>query len=98
MEIQYIGANCRSGVSEKSGRPYTIAELIYMVPDEHGKKESESGQVIWTYTAFGNKVRTLPVDPTKLSAFEKVNAGAMIQVQLEPNPDNPTRNHVVGLK
>ena len=98
MEIQYVGANCRQGVSEKTGRPYTIAEVLYMIGDDHAEKKSEDGSIIWRYTAFGNKVRSLPVYPSKLSAFEKVKPGDLIQVALEPNPENPTRNFVVGLK
>lgn len=98
MEVQYIGANCRQGVSEKNGRPYTIAEILYMIADEHSEKKSEDGNIIWRYTAFGNKVRSLPLDPSKLSAFDKCKPGDLVQVQLEPNPENPTRNFVVGLK
>ena len=98
MEVQYVGANCRQGVSEKNGRPYTIAEVLYMIADEHSEKKSEDGNIIWRYTAFGNKVRSLPCDPSKLSAFEKCKPGDLVQVQLEPNPENPTRNFVVGLK
>lgn len=98
MEVQFIGASVRKGTAQKTGRPYTIGELLYMVPDESGTRKDDDGNVIWNYVAHGCKVRKVDIDPSKISVFKDVVPGSKILVQLEPKPENPTENHVVGLK
>ena len=97
MKIVYLGANRRVGVSEKTGNPYDIAELVYTVPDEPSQKVSDDGRTIWNYIGFGHKVRTLPLQSEAIGLFESVVPGKVVEVNLEPNPMNPTRNHVTGL-
>jgi len=97
MKINFIGASCRQGVSEKTGNAYTIAELLYMVPDVSKTKKGTDGSTIYTYTAHGCKTLTLPLDPSVLSKFATIKPGTEISVQLEPNPENPTRNRVTGI-
>lgn len=98
MKVQAIGVNCRKGTSEKNGRPYEIAEITYCVPDESGQKKSDSGAVVWVYTGYGNRIRTLPVNPSNIHAFRDVKFPAEIDLLIEPQPDKPSHNWVVGLK
>jgi hypothetical protein len=97
VKIHYIGANCRTGVSEKNGRHYTIAELSYAVPDTDSQKNHDDGSVIWRYVGHGNKVKTINLDPACLSRFADIRPGTEIDVKLEPDPNNPTRNVVTGI-
>lgn len=97
MQVTYIGASCRTGVSQKSGNAYTIAELLYAVPDENAVKKDDNGALIWNYVGHGSKTRTLPIDPSKMSQFSGVKPFEEIVITLEPQPDNPTKNWVVGL-
>lgn len=98
MEVQFLGANCRKGTSEKTGQDYAIAELAYMVPDESSVKKGEDGRLIWNYVAYGAKVRTLPLDPDALARFRELKPGQNVKLDLQPNPNNPTRNRVVGIQ
>jgi hypothetical protein len=97
MKVRYIGANCRVGVSEKTGRPYTIAELTYSVPDQNAVRNNDDGTPRWKYVAHGHRVQTIALDPTVVSKFQPCVPGEEIEVRVEPQPDNPTRTHVVGL-
>lgn len=98
MKVIYIGANCRTGRSEKNGRDYQIAILAYLIPDESGQKKSENGNVIWTYEAFGGRVREIPLKPEKLALFQNIKSCSEVDLILEPDPTDPSRNMVVGAK
>lgn len=97
MKVRYIGANCRTGTSEKTGRPYSIAEVSFLVPDSHGEKKAPDGTVIWRYVGHGERVQSVPLDPSKLSDFADVKPGSQVELMLEPVPENPSRNQVVGV-
>ena len=97
MKVVFIGANHRQGVSEKTGNAYSIAELLYSIPDESGQKKNDDGSVRWTYQCAGNTTRTLPIDPSCLSQFVDVKPFSAIDVRLEPDPKNPSRNRITGL-
>lgn len=97
MKVLFCGVNCRTGVSEKTQRSYTIAELLYLVPDQNAEKNHDDGTVIWRYVAFGYKVRTLPVDASCISTFSNCKPLTEIDVRLEPIPEAPSKNQVTGL-
>jgi hypothetical protein len=97
MEITFIGANCRKGVSEKTGNAYEISELVYAIPDEDGHKRNEDGSTRWVYTGVGFRTLSLPLDPSKVRDFQGCELGKVYPVSLEPQPDNPSRNWVTGL-
>lgn len=99
MKVSYIGANCRKGTSEKTGRPYEIAELSYAIPDESGTKTAiDSNTVIWVYSGYGMKIRTIPISPANIHNFKEVTPLKEVELIIEPNPENPTRNWVTGVK
>lgn len=97
MEINFIGANVRQGVSERTNKPYTVAEVLYATPDQSGEKRNEDNSVRWVYTAYGCKVRSIPIDPTAIHQFKACKPGSPVNLKLEPQPDNPSRNWVVGV-
>ena len=98
MKVTYVGASCRTGVSQKSGNAYTIAELLYGVPDENAQKKDENGVLIWSYIGHGQKIRDLPIDPSKLSQFSNVKPFTEVDLILEPQPENPSKNWVTGVR
>jgi hypothetical protein len=97
MEVRFVGANRRKGVSEKTGREYDIAEVVYMVPDEPGTKKHDDGSTIWSYACHGCKVQTVPLHGDALSTFGKVQPGDVVSLKIEPDPRNPRRTHVIGI-
>ena len=97
MEILYIGVNRRVGVSAKTGKPYDICELNYLVPDEPAIKVDEAGKELWNYTAFGKRPQSIECDPNCIQAFSDVKSPAVVTIQVEPRPNNPSRNWVTGL-
>lgn len=97
MKVHYIGVNSRKGVSVKTNRPYEVSEFNCMVPDKSGEKRDENGQLIWEYTGLGFKVMTIDVDPACLDQFRDVKPGSVVDIRIEPLPNNMNRNQVVGL-
>jgi len=98
MKVTYIGANCRKGVSEKTSKPYEIAELSYAIPDESGQKTNPDGNVVWVYSGYGSRIRTIPINPAHIHNFKDVPTLSEVVLDIEPNPENPSRNWVVGVK
>ena len=98
MQVTYIGVNHRQGVSEKTGNSYSICELIYAVPDESSQKKNDDGSTRWVYTAYGCKPMTLPCDPGCIHDFKSVQPFDQVVLSLQPNPQNPARNQVVGFQ
>jgi hypothetical protein len=98
MKVIYLGASCRTGVSEKTGNRYNIAELTYAEPDENSVKNGADGRVLWNYIAHGLRVRALPLDPSNLSAFAKVQPLTEVELVLSPDPRRPQNNLVTGVR
>lgn len=98
MKVHYIGASVRQGRSAKDNAPYTIGEVTYSMPDKSSSKTDPDGTPRWTYTAHGHRVFTIQLDPAKLSAFAGVKPGTEVELLVEPIPENPSRNQVVGVK
>ena len=99
MKVFYIGANCRKGVSEKTGKPYEIAELSYSIPDESKEKKTADGtSTQWVYSGYGHAIRTIPINPSDIHNFKDVAPLTEQNLVIEPNPKNPSRNWVTGVK
>lgn len=98
MKVMYLGASCRSGLSAKNDSPYTIAEVLFAVPDKPAAKADPNGAQRWTYACHGYRTQTIELDPAALSAFGKVQPFTMVELAIEPVPENPSRNRVTGVK
>jgi hypothetical protein len=90
MEVIFIGANRRHGIS-KSGNPYDISKFVYAVPLKEVSREGME------YIGCGGDVREMDIKPEAISAFSSCKIGQTVKVRLEPKPENPNRNWVVGL-
>jgi hypothetical protein len=90
MEVIFIGANRRHGIS-KSGNAYDISKFVYAVPLQPVSREGME------YVGAGGDVRELDLKPDVIDAFRGLKIGQTVKVKLEPKPDSPSRNWVVGL-
>jgi hypothetical protein len=97
MEVIFIGASVREGISAKNGRPYEIGEVSYAVPDEPGTKKTDDGKLAWTYSCHGYRVQNIDLSPEKLSAFSQVKPLSTINLDIQPKPSNPRVNWVIGV-
>lgn len=97
MKVLYLGASVRQGISSKNDLPYTIGEVLFAYPDKSGTKTDPDGKQRWSYTAHGLKTTTIPLDPKCLSQFAQVPPATEIDLLVEPIPENPSRNQVVGV-
>lgn len=98
MKVTILGVNQREGVSAGNGRPYNICVLNYVIPDESGQKKNDDGSIRWTYTGYGLQVRELPLNPSVLHSFADLEFPKQVDLVLEPQPTNPSRNWVNGVK
>lgn len=97
MKVHYLGASRRSGISEKTGRPYDIAEVLFCVPDQSSEKRNSDQSLKWTYTAHGLRTQTIELAPGAIEEFAGVQPLTEVTLQVEPIPTNPSRNHVIGV-
>lgn len=91
MKVTYCGINRRKGVSQKTGNDYDISDLVYLIPFKGKRTDS------YNYQGHGHEVKTLSADPACLDDFAAIKLGQEIDVALEPKPENPQHNWVVGL-
>jgi hypothetical protein len=98
MQVIYIGANHRQGTSERTGKAYSIAELHYAIPDESSVKKNDDGTLKWNYIGHGMTVRSINLDPNSLADFSALKPFTSVTLLLTPDPRNPSRNQVTGVK
>lgn len=98
MHVLYLGASVRQGLSNKDNSPYTIGEVTFATPAKSAVKSDPDGSKRWTFTAHGYTVRDIPLNPSALSKFQDVKPGTEVDLIVEPIPENPSRNHVVGVQ
>ena len=101
-EIIFVNANRRKGCStknDKSGKPYDRCVITHLVPIENTtgtKGDPDKDLDWWRYVGFGMETREIDLSPESLDQFSKVEPLTKIRVQLEPQPRNLGRLHVVG--
>lgn len=93
MKVAFIGADYRSGISEKSGKPkpYSMARVYYAIPAKDKTTEN------YVYQAHGFRVLEIDLDPKALPLFEGLALGEEVDLEVQPLPQNPSRNIVTGI-
>lgn len=93
IEVTFVSASRRVGVSNKSGspRPYDISSFQYAVAGESSEKENNSFRI------HGSQIRELPLNPDKLNEFSGLKIGQQVKILLSPDPNMLNRNRVDGL-
>ncbi|WP_322784246.1 hypothetical protein [Photobacterium obscurum] len=93
LTVMVIGAVLGSGVSKKSGspKPYQMANISYLAPAEGFMNDDHNIQ------RCGMDVKQIPMvfDNNVYAQFARVEYPVQLQLILEPDPKNPTRNVVV---
>ncbi len=90
FKVKFLGAMRRTGIS-KAGNNYDICKLFYAYPME--SKNSDSN----TFVAHGCEQRELELDPSAVGQFTGINVGEEIDLDMAPNPRNPSQNLVTGI-
>lgn len=96
MKVLLIGINRRVGVGAESRKPYDICTARYLVPDESGSKNDDKGALLWNYSAKGYRVAEIAASPSALDQYPSGNSVGLVDLIVEPMPQNPARNWVVG--
>lgn len=91
MQVIYISASRRHGISAKTGNSYDLCKLCYGVPMESKKTES------YDFIGHGLNTQEIDLDPTSLSDFVDCVPGTPISVSIAPQPSNLTKTWVNGL-
>lgn len=97
MKVLYLGASVRQGLSAKNDQPYIIGEVLFAYPDKSSTKTDPDGKQRWVYTAHGYREGKIQLSPSCLSEFADCVPGTELELIVEPIPENPARNQVVGV-
>ena len=95
MKLKVLSVSRRAGVSFKkvaTGTPYDICSLVYMISIENQKTANSE------FSGFGFETRELPIsDPKVIDQFSELKLPCDVEVDVQPDPRNPSRNVVMGL-
>lgn len=91
MNVIFLGAYRRHGVSGKTGKSYDMCKLLVAVPAQSKTTDQ------FEYIHHGMNVQELDLSPVALSQFADVKPSQKIDVAVEPKPDNMNRNWVVAV-
>ncbi|PJG58832.1 hypothetical protein [Aeromonas cavernicola] len=90
MRVIFIGAAHRHGTS-KLGKPYDMCKFTYAIPI------SPVTTATMNYHGFGYEPKEVDLEPSALNKFALCQIGETIDISVEPDPTNLTRNIVTGL-
>jgi hypothetical protein len=91
MKVHYIGVARRYGTSSKTGKQYDMCMLSYAVPIKGNVTQSMN------YSGFGYEVKEVDLDPNAMNNFALCKLGEIVDVEVQPNPIDLTRNIVSGI-
>lgn len=90
MKVMFIGAARRHGTS-KAGKQYDMCMFSYAVPIKPVTTATMN------YHGFGYEVKEVDLEPSALNQFAMCQIGEMVDVDVQPNPTDLTRNIVSGI-
>jgi hypothetical protein len=91
MKVHFIGVARRHGKSSKTGNPYDMCMLSYAVAIKPATTQN------MTYAGFGYEVKEVDLDANALSQFALCKLGELVDVEVQPNPNDLTKNIVSGI-
>ncbi|MBY5949313.1 hypothetical protein [Photobacterium rosenbergii] len=96
LTVMVTGAVLGSGISKKSGspKPYQMANVMYLAPSESFQNDDHNIQ------RCGMQEKQIPMvfNQNVYAQFAQLSYPLQLQLILEPDPSNPTRNVVVDFK
>ena len=100
MKIAITGFSHMKGISKNTGKPYEMARLYRLSPLMPWKNDNGEGRSAGFET---NERKVLEVDIKDGELVEKLlkihfqhDRATWMEIDLEPNPDDPMRNIIVG--
>ena len=95
MKLKVLSVSRRVGVSFKkvaTGTNYDICNLVYMIPIESQKTANSE------FSGYGFETRELPIStPEVMEQFSGLKLPVDVEVDVQPDPRNPSRNVVMGI-
>lgn len=91
MKVHFIGVARRYGTSSKTGKQYDMCMLSYAVVIKPNVTQSMN------YSGFGYEVKEVELDPNAMNHFALCKLGEIVDVVVQPNPSDLTRNIVSGI-
>lgn len=90
MKVMFVGAARRHGTS-KVGKPYDMCMFSYAVPIK------PASTATMNYHGFGYEVKEVDLELSALNQFAMCKFGEMVDVDVQPDPANLTKNIVMGM-
>jgi len=91
MPFRYLGVTHDAGVSKKTGRSYDMCRVLVASDAKAARRADRKA-------AHGFEQDQFDLDPNAIGQFARVQPFSLIDLQFEPNPNNPRINWVVGIK
>lgn len=91
MKVHFIGVARRYGTSSKTGKQYDMCMLSYAVAIRPNVTQTMN------YSGFGYEVKEVDLDANALNHFAMCKLGELVDVEVQPNPNDLTRNIVSGI-
>ena len=92
MKFYYLNAAARSGKKKADGKPFAFTQVLVAAPLEEVNEEN------FQQHGHGFDTEAFDLDPKALPMFEGFELGQEIDLKFEPQPKNPRRNWVTGVK
>lgn len=92
MKVNFLGATRRVGKAKVSGKDYDMSMLFYATPVQPSANANN------TFMGYGHESREMELDPQALDQFAGIQLGQLVDVIVEPKPQNPRFTWVVGVQ
>lgn len=92
MKVTFVGVTRRKGTAKASGNAYDMCMFFYAVPVDSVNKPSMQ------YHGYGYETKEMELNPDSMDQFKDVKLGQVIDVKVEPKPNNPRFTWVCGLE
>ncbi|MCC2604100.1 hypothetical protein [Planctobacterium marinum] len=96
MQLFVTGFEHSKGTGKSNGKPYEIATLYCCTPLRPWKTENGEKRVAGFHADEKQSGFKVKADPKLIEEFLGNAHPAHMDVQLEPDPENPMKNMVVG--
>lgn len=99
LKVTILGATLGNGVSSKSGapKPYTINSIDYLVP----AKDYIQGDHNINKCGYEKKTVSMQHDTVLYNKVKQITTQhgvCLVDLDLSPDPENPSRNIVTGIE
>ncbi|WP_429065836.1 hypothetical protein [Aeromonas veronii] len=91
MKVKFVGVATMEGIAKASKKPFCMHKFFYAVSiaPVSSPNFSKSG--------FGFEVMEVEIDPGCMSDFALCELGELVDIEVQPNPVDLTKNIVTGI-